>query len=131
DNHAPLAVVGPDQTVNLGATVTLDGSGSNDPDPLDKLTYEWTLLAFPTNGEPQLVGGATSLATVTPSVGGPYQFRLRVSDGDLTSAPAYLSVVVIDPTKAKACGCGGPGGEAVAAAAAFAFFALAFGRRRG
>ena len=38
--------------MNIGTHVSLDGTSSFDPDPLDKLTYEWTLLAFPSNGEP-------------------------------------------------------------------------------
>jgi hypothetical protein len=43
DNHAPVANAGLDQSVataGSSATVTLDGSGSSDPD-LDALTYTW------------------------------------------------------------------------------------------
>ena len=42
-NEAPTADAGADQTgVSEGAPVTLDGSGSDDPDAGDTLTYLWT-----------------------------------------------------------------------------------------
>lgn len=31
-NTPPIAIVGPNQSVNVGEVVTLDGSASNDPD---------------------------------------------------------------------------------------------------
>ncbi|HYY39672.1 MAG TPA: REJ domain-containing protein, partial [Nitrososphaera sp.] len=43
---APIAVVGPDQTVNEGSLVTLDGSASRDPDG-DPITFAWTQMSGP------------------------------------------------------------------------------------
>jgi fibronectin type 3 domain-containing protein len=42
-NHAPTADAGPDQTVDEGQTVTLDGSNSFDPDG-SVVSYSWTQI---------------------------------------------------------------------------------------
>lgn len=46
-NYPPNADAGIDQTVNEGATVNLNGTGSSDPDG-DPLTYQWVRLSGPT-----------------------------------------------------------------------------------
>jgi hypothetical protein len=43
----PTANAGPDQTAKIGATVTLNGTGSTDPNG-NSLTYLWTLISAPT-----------------------------------------------------------------------------------
>jgi hypothetical protein len=45
-NSAPVADAGADQTVTEGSTVTLDATGSSDPDG-DQLGYSWTQTAGP------------------------------------------------------------------------------------
>lgn len=79
-NLPPVVDAGPDQSVFVGQLVTLDGSGTTDPDGDDEfLTGEqWTLLS----GPPVTIQDATEeIAFFTPDVAGVYQFELEVSDG--------------------------------------------------
>lgn len=85
-NQPPVANAGPDQTVEqdspAGASVTLDGSGSSDPDG-DTLTYLWTWA-----------GGSAS--GVNPTVLLPWgvtEITLTVSDGELSDTDTvYVTV---------------------------------------
>jgi hypothetical protein len=110
DNKAPVASAGGDIEVNVGEKVVLDGSASSDPDPLDRLAYEWTVAGFPTGSDPTLTDAATATPSFTPTVAGAYTARLRVSDGDLASAPAYVTVIVRSNEKGGPLGCGVGGG---------------------
>ncbi|MCZ6722204.1 MAG: S8 family serine peptidase, partial [Proteobacteria bacterium] len=91
-NQAPTANAGPDQNVidadNNGAEdVTLDGSGSSDPDTGDTLTYDWS------------EGGATIATGVNPTVSlsvGVHTITLTVSDGGLSNTDTVI-VTVTDP----------------------------------
>jgi hypothetical protein len=86
DNDPPTADAGPDQTVDEGVTVTLDGSNSTDPD--DGIhRYLWTQ----TVGIPVTLSDATAVQPtfVTPAVdlnGTHLEFLLSVTDnGGLVS----------------------------------------------
>ncbi len=46
-NTKPTADAGPDQTVTQEATVTLNGTGSSDPDSGDTITYSWAKISGP------------------------------------------------------------------------------------
>lgn len=90
ENHAPLADAGADQSVFQGKTVTLDGSGSSDPDPEDTLSYEWTqiggtavILSDPKAVRP----GLTAVLSSDPLV-----FRLTVTDAQGLSDEDEVSV---------------------------------------
>ncbi len=80
-NQPPIADAGEDHTAFAGEVVTLDGTGSSDPDPDDVLSYSWTQ-----EGEPavSLTGADTAQPTfVAPEVaaeGTALIFTLTVTD---------------------------------------------------
>lgn len=79
-NKPPVADAGPDQTVQEGRTVTLNGSGSNDPDD-GIASYSWTRVSGPTV---TLSNAAAASPTFTAPDVGPsgaaLTFRLTVTD---------------------------------------------------
>jgi plastocyanin len=89
NNRPPVANAGSAQTVPVGTTVTLDGSGSTDPDGYP-LTYNWSFLSLPDGSNPTLTGGAK--VTFVPDTVGTYVAQLIVTDGLLTSAPVTVSI---------------------------------------
>jgi hypothetical protein len=90
-NQPPVADAGAAQTVAFGALVTLNGSGSYDPDG-DPITYQWTQ----TGGlSVTLKGSTTAEPTFTaPSTATVLSFRLTVSDnhGGTSSASTIVTV---------------------------------------
>ena len=78
-NQAPTADAGLDQPADTGATVTLDASGSNDPDTSDTLSYRWaqTAGALVTLSSPT----AASPTFTAPSSAATLTFQVTVMDG--------------------------------------------------
>lgn len=93
-NTIPVANAGADQTVNVGDTVTLDGSGSTDGDG-DALTYSWS-LSTPGGGAVLSNPNAVS-PTFVPDVEGVYAATLIVGDGTDLSAPdsAFITAEIV------------------------------------
>ncbi len=90
ENQPPVAEAGPDQTALVGDTVTLDGSGSSDPDG-DPLTYSWTLTA-PTGSAAALSDSTAVDPSFTIDLPGTYSAQLTVNDGLADSAPDTVTV---------------------------------------
>ena len=80
----PAANAGPDLFVSPGASVTLDGSGSFDPDG-DPLTFEW-------RDSSGTVVGTSALVTLTLPLG-THTLTLEVSDGALRSTDEVVVLV--------------------------------------
>lgn len=91
-NGRPTASAGPDQTVQVGTTVQLDGSGSSDPEG-DPLTYHWTLTSRPGESTAALSDASAERPTFLADVAGTYVARLIVSDNWVSSVPDTATIV--------------------------------------
>ena len=91
-NEDPVANAGTDQNVELGSTVTLDGTDSFDLDEEDQLAFEWT--ASPENPAQVLFNAQNRVISFIPTLPGTYQFTLIVSDGKDFSSPDTITIIV-------------------------------------
>ena len=97
-NNPPTGNAGPNKTYNEGDIVTLDGSGSSDPDSGDTLSYLWQQL----NGRTVSLSSATSQSPTftAPQVNAGMinlQFKLLVRDSsNAPSPPDYVTITVSD-----------------------------------
>ena len=103
-NVPPNADAGVDQAVLAGTSVTLNGSGSNDPDSGPQpLTFSWTFVQVPTGSartNTDITGANQSQASFIPDVAGTYMIRLAVSDGpsgDVDEAMIEVRVQNVPP----------------------------------
>ncbi len=90
-NRAPIADAGVDRRVQVGESLTIDGSNSSDPDG-DTLRYSWMLRATPDGSSAALSAANTPTVALMPDVVGVYEVRLVVSDGATSSNPATVRI---------------------------------------
>ena len=95
ENLPPTADAGPDQEVNVGTQVVLDGSRSSDPDDeAASLEFQWSVGATP--GSIVVLSDPTTVSLrFTPTEPGKYVFGLSVSDGEATSSLDLVTVVAV------------------------------------
>ncbi|MBK7977102.1 MAG: hypothetical protein IPK07_28840 [Deltaproteobacteria bacterium] len=108
-NSAPTATAGADQSVRVGDTVVLDGSGSTDPDG-NPLAFSWSFLSRP-GGSAAVIGQANGVqAGFIADVAGQYVVRLVVSDGQADSTADTVTIAAGDGSGgADSSGCADPG----------------------
>ncbi len=84
-NSAPIADAGDDITATTTRLVTLDGTGSSDPDD-DPLTYSWELTTLPPSSSASLTSPTHPNASFVPDLEGRYVATLTVDDGALSDS---------------------------------------------
>lgn len=96
ENTLPVADPGLGQTVNIGDTVQLDGSGSSDADG-DPLGYFWALIFHPETSTAVISDPDAVNPTFLADQLGIYISQLIVADDVQESAPETIVFTVVDP----------------------------------
>jgi RHS repeat-associated protein len=92
-NSTPVANAGPDQSVEGGQVVTLDGSHSADADG-DKLSYSWAIISQPSLSDVVVNDLFTATPSFLPIEPGEYVLELIVSDAVNDSYPDTVVITV-------------------------------------
>ena len=96
--NAPVADAGPAQTVQVGANVTLDASGSTNPSGIGSLTYSWSLTSVPAGGTATLQNPTSVSPSFVANVAGNFIATVAVSNGAGTDwASVTISTVNSGP----------------------------------
>ena len=113
ENRTPIANAGPDQTVFVTQTVTLDGSKSSDLDG-DPLAYKWSFKSVPSGSAATLSALSAVNPTFVVDKPGTYVAQLIVNDGKVDSPPDTVTIQTISNIKVtpSSLGLGEPGSNA-------------------
>lgn len=96
-NQAPTANAGPDKSVMENSSVTLDGSGSSDPDN-NTITYKWIAPSGITLSSATVAKPTFTAPEVSSNTN--YTFTLVVNDGTLDSPADQVVITVKQENKA-------------------------------
>jgi hypothetical protein len=92
----PVANAGPDQTVDNGLFVLLDGSASYDPQGLEPLAFTWQMVQRPSGSAASIVAPDTPMPGFQSDVPGDYVIEMTVANsaGVVDSTPDQVVVTV-------------------------------------
>jgi hypothetical protein len=97
--NGPVANPGPNQTVPVLSTVTLNGGGSTNPSGIGSLTYSWAIQSAPSGSTAALSNANSAIATFMPDLLGTYVIALTVNNGSQTDANTVtISTTDVPPT---------------------------------
>ncbi|WP_217354720.1 PKD domain-containing protein, partial [Ruegeria atlantica] len=102
ENDAPIADAGADQSVQSGAEVTLDGTGSYDPLGGRITNYRWERTGGTGSGSVALSGASTATPSFTADVLQPaddpvtHEFSLVVTDNDGAESVADTVTITVE-----------------------------------
>src|SRR5262249_51818912 len=94
-NSAPVSNAGPDRTARIGDVIALDGSASTDVDG-DPLTYRWSFASKPNGSNAALQDPFSVTTSFVVDQFGDYVIQLIVNDGTVDSAPAKVTISLIN-----------------------------------
>ncbi|HYJ68138.1 MAG TPA: hypothetical protein VEX15_10820 [Nocardioidaceae bacterium] len=84
-NRPPAVNAGADQMIDLPETANLMGTAIDDGQPSGTLTYSWSKVSGPVNGNVTFGSTTDPNSTATFSATGSYVLRLTANDGGLTN----------------------------------------------
>ncbi|MFC5412789.1 PKD domain-containing protein [Larkinella bovis] len=93
-SNTVTANAGPDQEVQVGQTVKLDGSASTDSKGTP-LTYQWTVASKPAKSTAAIASATTAKPTFVPDEVGDYELELTVSNANGTSKDKVKLVATV------------------------------------
>ncbi len=92
--NPPTANAGSDLNAKVNSSVTLNGTGSSDPD--GAITYSWALTTLPSGSSASVSSPTQATATFTPDVAGTYVATLTVTDTDGNNASDATTISVTE-----------------------------------
>jgi chitinase len=90
-NTRPLADAGANRLVSVGEPAVLNGSGSHDRES-ELLLYRWSFVQVPDGSAASFAQHDVVNPAFVPDVAGNYRIALVVSDGELDSPPAFVTL---------------------------------------